>query len=136
MPRLPGESRDPFFSFWCFAPDVEVSPPTGELLFFARTKKSNQKKVRPRRMVALRLPSSFVAWCHHSTRPIRGRVSLEWSSLTIHASRASFLSILKGGGKAKQEQNGGVGGLGLGAGRFQIYLPITLERSIVLESMV
>jgi len=36
----------------------------GELLFFACTKKTNEKKVHPGRMVAARLPSSFVAWWH------------------------------------------------------------------------
>ena len=80
--------------------------PEGELLFFARTKKTNEKKVRPGRMVAARLPSSFVAWCHRSARPIRGRASLKWSSLTISDSRASLLSILKGEVEEQEQEQG------------------------------
>jgi hypothetical protein len=54
-------------------------------------------------MVASRLPSLLVALCHPSARPIRGRASLKWSSLTISDSRASLLSIFKGDVKSKRK---------------------------------
>ena len=94
----------------------------GELLFFACTKKSNQKKVllpvnselapwptaidactscaAPISALPCASPSSLVAWCHRSTRRFLRRVSLNWPSLANSDSRASLFSTSQGGLRA------------------------------------
>jgi hypothetical protein len=86
------------FLFWGLVCGVSllVSPLMGELLFFACTKKSNQKKVHPYQMA---LRAALVNRClvAPSRRVILTRAPFEWPSLAIHASRASFLGIFQGG---------------------------------------
>ena len=72
----------------------------GELLFFACTKKTNEKKVHPGRM-ALRASLVFRCLMAAVRRVILTRAALEWPSLAIHTSRASLLGILKGDVKSK-----------------------------------
>jgi hypothetical protein len=59
-------------------------------------------------MVAARLPSSLVAWCHRSARRFLRRASLNWPSLANSDSRASLFSIFKGEVKSKGKSGEGM----------------------------
>ena len=117
----------------------------GELLFFARTKKTNEKKVRVGCWTCVN-SKAFGNQCLHilcSTdigtsvclspvnryfvasvrRAFLARATLKWPSLAISASRASLLGILKGEVKSRAKQERGANLLRSFAGLGGDFLP-------------